>query len=345
MPQPRVTVLIDTYNYGHFIEEAIDSVLAQDFPTEEMEVVIVDDGSTDDTAERVGKYGSRVQYFRKKNGGQGSAVNFGVEKARGEFIALLDGDDYWLPGKLSRVVQEFEANPGTSMVHHRMRELDSRTGELRDGQFVSQSGNIAATAESVLTFNPTSMSSLAFRKAILEKVLPIPETITIQADGYIQALAVFLAPVAAIDEPLGIYRFHGSNLYFLSEAEKDKAKDVERRKRRAVTLSALVEGLRGWFRSQGYDLNHGPVRATLSRWTTLLEREQFAVTPPGRLRFFRHLYESNRTHLGLMTWRLRLINYFNMFGSLVVGYKHFNKLDEWREALTRRKRGKAGNGA
>jgi glycosyltransferase involved in cell wall biosynthesis len=345
MPQPRVTVLIDTYNYGHFIEEAIDSVLAQDFPTEEMEVVIVDDGSTDDTAERVGKYGSRVQYFRKKNGGQGSAVNFGVEKAGGEFITLLDADDYWLPGKLSRVVREFEANPETGMVHHRMRELDSRTGELRDGQFVSQSGNITATAESVLTFNPTSMSSLAFRKAILEKVLPIPETITIQADGYIQALAVFLAPVSAIDEPLGIYRFHGSNLYFLSETIEDKAKDVERRKRRAATLQALVEGLRGWFRSQGYDLNHGPVRATLSRWTMLLEREEFAITPPGRIRFFRHLFESNRTHLGLMTWRLRLINYFNMFASLVVGYKHFHLLDEWREALTRRKHGKAGNGA
>src|ERR1700688_4527172 len=201
MPQPRVTILIDTFNYGHFIEEAIDSVLAQDFPTEEKEVLVVDDGSSDDTAERVKKFGSRVQYFYKPNGGQGSAVNFGVEKASGEIIAILDADDYWLPGKLRRVVQEFDANPAAGMVHHRLRELDTRTGELRDGLFVPLSGDIAATRESILSFSPTPMSSLAFRKSVLEKILPIPEAVTLQADGYLQALALFVAPVAAIDEP------------------------------------------------------------------------------------------------------------------------------------------------
>ena len=341
--KPLITALIDTYNHERYIEEAIDSVLAQDFPAEQMEVLVVDDGSSDDTAERVRKYGSRVQYFLKQNGGQGSAVNFGVQKAHGEFIILLDADDYWLPEKVRRVVEKFEANPEVGMVHHRMWELDSRTSELRDGQFLALSGNLAANTERILTFNPTSMSSLAFRKTILEKVLPIPEAIIIQADGYIQALAVCLAPVAAIDEPLGIYRFHGSNLYFLSEAERDREKDVERRKRRAVTLRALVDGLRDWFRSQGYDLAGEPVRATLSRWTALLEREEFAIKPPGRIRFFRHLFESNRNHFGLMTWRLRLINYFNMVCSLAVGYKHFHLLDEWRETLTRRIHTRAGN--
>ncbi len=344
MRQPRVTILIDTFNYGHFIEEAIDSVLAQDFPAEQTEVLVVDDGSTDDTAERVKKYGSRVQYFYKPNGGQGSAVNFGVAKATGRIIALLDADDYWLPGKVRRIVAEFDAHPAAGMVHHRQKELDTRTGELRDGAFTPLNGNLAATKESILTFNPTAMSSVAFRKSVLEGVLPIPEAITIQADGYIQALALFLAPVAAIDEPLGVYRFHGSNLYFLSRAEKDKEKDRERRKRRAVTLRAIVEGLGEWFRAHDYDLAQPAVRATLSRWKTLLEREEFAITPPGRIRFFRHLLESNRNHLSLMTGRLRLINYFNAVGSLVVGYKHFHRLDECREYLTRRVRARSGKG-
>src|SRR5262249_10958278 len=99
----RVTVLVDTYNYGQYIEDAIDSVLAQEFPPEQREILVVDDGSTDDTAERVRKYGDRIQFFCKPNGGQASALNFGIARAQGEIVALLDGDDYWLPGKLQRV--------------------------------------------------------------------------------------------------------------------------------------------------------------------------------------------------------------------------------------------------
>jgi len=113
-----VTVLVDTYNYGRFIEEAIDSVLAQDFPPEQMEILVVDDGSADDTADRVRKYGDRIQYFYKPNGGQASAFNFGIRRARGEIVAFLDGDDYWLPGKLQRIVAEFEKHPEAGMAYH-----------------------------------------------------------------------------------------------------------------------------------------------------------------------------------------------------------------------------------
>lgn len=343
MPQPRVTILIDTFNYGHFIEGAIDSVLSQSFPLEEMEILVVDDGSTDDTASRVQKYGARVQYLRKSNGGQGSAVSLGVENAHGEIIALLDADDFWLPEKVSRVVQEFDANPAIGMVHHRQKELDARTGELRAGAFYPLSGNVAATEESILSFQPTSMSSIAFRKQVLESIVPIPEGITIQADGYIQAIAVFLAPISAIDEPLGVYRFHGTNLYFLSEAAEDHAKDKERRVRRALTLRAILYGLELWFRSHGYDLKQPTVRAMLGRWKTILDREEFAIKPPGRVRFFRHLMESNWNQLSLMTPQLRFINYFNALGSLVVGYRNFHQLDKWREKTMRRLSGRSSS--
>src|SRR5271170_5646108 len=102
MSTPVITVLIIAYNYGRFVEEAIDSVLAQDFPLDNVEIIVVDDGSTDDTAERVGKYGSKIQYFHKSNGGQASALNLGFAKARGEIVVLLDADDLFLPGKLAR---------------------------------------------------------------------------------------------------------------------------------------------------------------------------------------------------------------------------------------------------
>ncbi len=103
MKAPFFTVVIDTYNYGQYVEEAVSSVLTQEFPAEEREILVVDDGSTDDTQERLRKFGDAIRYLRKTNGGQASAFNFGFEQARGEIIALLDADDVWLPGKLQSV--------------------------------------------------------------------------------------------------------------------------------------------------------------------------------------------------------------------------------------------------
>src|ERR1700724_870289 len=115
------------YNYGRFIEKAIDSVLAQDFPLDQVEIIVVDDGSTDDTAERVKKYGSKIQYHRKENGGQASALNFGIGKASGEFVTFLDADDFFLPGKLARVVEAFQKNPSIGMVYHKLEVWTQRT--------------------------------------------------------------------------------------------------------------------------------------------------------------------------------------------------------------------------
>jgi len=114
--RPVITVLIDAYNYGRFIEQAIESVLSLDFAMEQVEILVVDDGSTDDTAERVKKYGGAIRYLRKENGGQASAFNLGFAEARGEFVFTLDADDYFLPGKLRRVMEEFEKHPEVGMI-------------------------------------------------------------------------------------------------------------------------------------------------------------------------------------------------------------------------------------
>ena len=111
MNAPFVTVLIDTYNYGLYVEQAIESVLVQEFPAEQREIVVVDDGSTDDTAERLKKYGDAIRHLQKPNGGQASAFNFGFAAARGEIIATLDADDVWLPDKLRRICETFAQNP------------------------------------------------------------------------------------------------------------------------------------------------------------------------------------------------------------------------------------------
>ena len=88
---PTVSVVIVTYNKADTLPDAINSVLGQTYP--DFEVLVVDDGSTDATAERVKAYGDKIRYLPKKNGGTGSARNLGIAEARGPFVAFLDGDD------------------------------------------------------------------------------------------------------------------------------------------------------------------------------------------------------------------------------------------------------------
>jgi glycosyltransferase involved in cell wall biosynthesis len=210
MRAPFFTVLIDTYNYGQYIEEAIASVLAQDFPAEEREILVVDDGSTDDTQERVQKFGEAVRYLRKANGGQASALNFGFEHARGEAIALLDADDLWLREKLGRVYEAFERHPAAGMVYHRTYLWNGAEETSEDTYFIPVSGIVPESRRALLLYPMVGTSCLAFRRNALKGLLPVPEGLRSQADAYLTALIIFVAPVAAVSEFLGKYRLHGT---------------------------------------------------------------------------------------------------------------------------------------
>ncbi|MBK8993570.1 MAG: glycosyltransferase family 2 protein, partial [Gammaproteobacteria bacterium] len=105
-----VSVVIPAYNAAAFIERAVDSVLTQSYRSRE--VLVVNDGSTDRTGEVLARYGSAIRVIDQPNGGLSSARNRGIREARGEFVALLDADDRWLPEKLERQVQAMVADPG-----------------------------------------------------------------------------------------------------------------------------------------------------------------------------------------------------------------------------------------
>src|ERR1700751_6101505 len=111
MTTPHISVLIDTYNHERYIEQAIASVLAQDFPAREIEVVVVDDGSTDSTPSIIEKFLPRVRYIRKQNGGQASAFNAAIPELRGSIRSFLGGAARWANGKLSATAQAFESYP------------------------------------------------------------------------------------------------------------------------------------------------------------------------------------------------------------------------------------------
>lgn len=123
-----VSVVIPTYNYGRFIAEAITSVLAQTRPASE--IIVVDDGSTDDTKEIVGGFGPEIKYLSQGNVGVSAARNRGLTESTGDLIAFLDADDTWEATKLEKQVAKFSEDPAIGMVHCGMREFDAETGEI-----------------------------------------------------------------------------------------------------------------------------------------------------------------------------------------------------------------------
>jgi glycosyltransferase involved in cell wall biosynthesis len=109
MDQPKVSVILPTFNRARFLPDALESIFVQGVPT--VQVVVVDDGSTDDTEGVVEAYGERVQYVRQENGGPAAARNTGLRLANGRFISFLDSDDVWMPGKMNAELSTFEDAP------------------------------------------------------------------------------------------------------------------------------------------------------------------------------------------------------------------------------------------
>lgn len=116
-PQPLVSVVMPAYNTARFIKDAIDSVLEQDYPA--LELIVIDDGSTDGTVELLHHYGDRIRLITQSNKGAGAARNQGLQAARGEFIAFLDSDDVWLPGKIAAQVSHLQQHPDIGLVFSR----------------------------------------------------------------------------------------------------------------------------------------------------------------------------------------------------------------------------------
>jgi glycosyltransferase involved in cell wall biosynthesis len=241
MNRPALTVLIDTYNHERFIEEAIVSVLEQDFPSSDREILVVDDGSTDRTPEIVRKFEPRVRLIRKVNGGQASAFNAGIPEAQGAIVAFLDGDDSWAREKLSVVSKTFEQNPGIGAVGHGFFVVDAES-KVQSTILPEQVFGIDAKSESgarlfsqLRCFMGTSRN--AYRKNVLEKILPIPEGAIIEADEFLFTLAMCVAGATILPQPLCNYRLHEGNLYMI---QKD---DNLRLRRKYESLVCLLQNL------------------------------------------------------------------------------------------------------
>ena len=216
-----VSIIINNYNYAQFLADAIESALAQTHRP--LEVLVVDDGSTDDSRAVIAGFGSRVRAILTENRGQGSAFNAGFAQCSGEIVIFLDADDRLLPDTAARVVEVMDANPEVARVQYRMRVIDragTPTGELMPpaGQALL-SGDVRAKMLAFpddLPWQPTSGN--AFTARALRQVLPMPEApYRICADYHLLNLTSLCGRVAALDQPGVEYRVHGSNNEFAEE--------------------------------------------------------------------------------------------------------------------------------
>lgn len=212
------TIIVNNYNYRRFVDEAIGSALGQTYV--DTEVVVVDDGSTDDSRDAIATYGDRIVPIFKSNGGQASAFNAGFAASHGDFVIFLDADDTLRPDIVARVAEVFEMHPETSKVQYRMEVIDDAgvpRGSIKPFPHLPwRSGDLrrqVLTFPDDMTWTPTSGNAFATR--VLRQISPIPEEAyrPIGADWYLIHLAVLFGPVHSLDQVGACYRLHGSNSY------------------------------------------------------------------------------------------------------------------------------------
>jgi hypothetical protein len=221
MDKPFISIVIDNYNYAAFLAGAIDSALAQDYPYRE--VIVVDDGSTDDSVSIIESYADRIQPVLKENGGQASALNAGFERSQGDVVIFLDADDCLMPQAASRVAEAFARHPGLARVQYRMEEIDGKgspTGKTKPPAHIPvPSGDIRRQVLAFpfdLAWLPTSGN--AFAAQTLKQSMPIPDSYgRINADYYLVHTAPLYGEVLFLDETLASYRVHGGNNFEVSD--------------------------------------------------------------------------------------------------------------------------------
>ena len=209
--KPKVSVIIPTYNRGWVLREAIDSVLAQDYT--DYELIVVDDGSTDNTREILDSYGRDIIVLQQPNKGVSAARNRGIAESRAQLVALLDSDDIWLPQKLTRQVAFFKSNPDALICQ--TEETWVRNGvrvnpKKRHHKF---SGMIFEPSLALCLVSP---SAVMIRKTLFDTVGLFDESLPACEDYDLWLRVSCRYPVFLIDEPLIIK--HGGHEDQLSKA-------------------------------------------------------------------------------------------------------------------------------
>jgi glycosyltransferase involved in cell wall biosynthesis len=205
---PLVSVVIPAYNAARTLPETLDSVFAQTFG--DYEIIVVDDGSTDETPELLAGYGEKLQVVHKPNEGKPAAArNRGVAVARGEYVAFLDADDLWRPEKLARQIELMEANPGVGLCFTAAAIIDEHGAEVRINRCMP--GARGAIYDLLSTRNIMVGSSVVARRRAIESAGGFDEQLTSIENWDLWIRIAHDWEVDFVDEPLTAYRQHAGN--------------------------------------------------------------------------------------------------------------------------------------
>ena len=206
---PLVSVVLGNYNYGRFLQQSIDSVLNQSY--QNFELIVVDDGSTDNSQEIIKSYGSQIIAILQENAGQDMAFKAGIQKSQGEIICFLDADDYFHEEKLEKVVNSFLRHPEWVMVSHCWISVNKEGKPVGSStsNILSQ-GDVKKLLLKWGKYASAISSGIACKRSYLEKVLPL--SLTWGVDACLNAALPFYGKVGSINEPLMFYRMHGNNM-------------------------------------------------------------------------------------------------------------------------------------
>ena len=206
--KPQVSVVIPARNAAPFLAQALDSVFAQEFPS--LEVVIVDDGSTDGTPDLARRYGRGVRVLSQPPSGSGRARNLGLEASEGDLVAFLDADDLWMPGKLALQIPVLMADPTLGLVFADLVPFGGPGGEGRS--FFRERGfDGRCTVSSIFLHDMIYTSTVVLRRSCLAATGPFDASLPIGQDTDLWLRIALARPFSVVERPLARYRLHAAN--------------------------------------------------------------------------------------------------------------------------------------
>jgi glycosyltransferase involved in cell wall biosynthesis len=248
---PKVSVIIPTYNRCALVQKTIDSVLDQTF--QDFELIVIDDGSTDDTPTVIPtRYGDRVRYIWQKNGGESTARNHAMTIAQGEYIAYLDSDDLWMPEKLQKQVDYIDGHPEVGLVLCTPILIDDDDQIIPDSHYLKPLKEEDLNIQSKRWSGGGVGSTLMIRRELVDKIGGFAEDIQYGEDFEFFTQALMIAKPALIPETLAQLRIHSNRARKMITAEQaDKYyHDTERIYQRfyeaAEGRPEIIEGIYYW---------------------------------------------------------------------------------------------------
>jgi glycosyltransferase involved in cell wall biosynthesis len=307
-----ITVIIPTYNYSGYICEAIDSVLNLDGIGNEIEIIVIDDGSTDDTPEVVKVYQDRIKYLRQENQGKAWATKVGIDCATGKYLFNLDADDLFLPSKIKNVVNIFESDRDIIHVSHpaiywnvndNTKVVEAIPEEIIGSKLLGQK-LLSYFYKKRMLFG--GGSTFATRTEVAKK-FKIPKEVDMYIDEYLVLLSLKEGYSYFLKDPLSVWRIHGKNF---SDVSFDR-EEYQRKSQRSIrSMNAVLQSLM----EQEFDpeivnlytlknqvmiaaikesLGEKSISDIVSLWSYILKN--FRVTPIELVKIIKHYTIVNRS--------------------------------------------------